>query len=182
MVEELDAALGRFADVVEDAVGRQLRDEPGAGAAGGLGFGLLAFCGAQLRPGVELALEALDADRIIEGASLVITGEGMLDRQTLAGKLPLGVARRAKRHGVAAVAVGGAVGAMEPSVVRRLREEGIVVVCSAVEAAASVDELMEADGTRQRLERVGERIAGLVDVGRRLEARSEGPVSGGGSR
>lgn len=168
MVRELDAALSHFADVVEDAMGRRLRDEPGAGAAGGLGFGLMAFCGAALRPGVELALDALEADRVLEDASLVITAEGMVDSQTLAGKLPVGVARRARRHGVPVVAVGGAVAPMEGSVVRRFRDEGILAICSTVEKPASEDELMDPDGTRQRLERAAERIATLVDLGARL--------------
>ncbi|HEV3402469.1 MAG TPA: glycerate kinase [Acidimicrobiales bacterium] len=168
VVEELDAALAHFADVVEAAVDRRLRDEPGAGAAGGLGFGLMAFCGARLQPGVELALDSLGADRALAGASLVITAEGMLDAQTLAGKLPVGVARRARKHGVPVVAVGGAVAPMDPPTVRRLHDEGIAVVCSTVEGAASEDELMDGEATRRRLERAGERIAGLVEMGRHL--------------
>ena len=168
VVRELDAALSRFADVVEDAVGRRLRDEPGAGAAGGLGFGLMALCGAQLRPGVELALDALEADGVLEGSALALTAEGMLDAQTLAGKLPVGVARRARRHGVPVVAVGGAVAPMEESTVERLRDEGIVVVCSSVESPATEEELMEPERTRQRLQRAAERITRLVELGRRL--------------
>jgi glycerate kinase len=168
MVEELDAALSHFADVVEEAVGRRLRGEPGAGAAGGLGFGLMAFCGARLQPGVELALDSLDADRVLEGASLVVTAEGMLDSQTLAGKLPVGVARRARRHDVPVVAVGAVVAPLDPLTAQRLRDEGIAVVLSTVEGPATEDELMDPDRTRERLARVGERIAGLVDVGRRL--------------
>lgn len=165
VVDELEAALAHFADVVEEAVGRRLRDEPGAGAAGGLGFGLMAFCDAQLQPGVELALDALGADRLLEGASLVITAEGMLDSQTLSGKVPVGVARWARRLGVPVVAVGGAVEAMEPSAVRRFRDEGIVAICPSAEGAASEEELMDPDATRRRLERTGERIARLVDLG-----------------
>jgi len=170
MVDELDAALSHFADVVEKEVGRQLRDQPGAGAAGGLGFGLMAFCDAALRPGVELALDSLEADRVLEDASLVITAEGMVDSQTLAGKLPVGVARRARRHGVPVVAVGGAVAPLERSHVRRFWEEGVLVICSSVESPASEDELMDPDGTRQRLERAAARITGLVDLGVRLKA------------
>lgn len=168
VVEELDAALSRFADIVEKAVGRQLRDEPGAGAAGGLGFGLMAFCDARVQPGVELALDSLDADSVLEGASLVITAEGTLDSQTLAGKVPVGVARRAKRHGVPVVAVGGAVEPLERSVVRRFQDEGILAICPTAEHSASDEELMEPEGTRRRLERAGERIAALIDLGTRL--------------
>jgi glycerate kinase len=163
-VKELDAALAHFADVVEEAVGRRLREEPGAGAAGGLGFGMMAFCAAELRPGVELALDALGADQVLEGASLVITAEGMLDSQTLAGKVPVGVARRARRHGVPVVAVGGAVQPMERSVLQRFLDEGVVAICPSAEGAATEEELMDPDGTRQRLERAAERIARLVDL------------------
>jgi glycerate kinase len=168
VVRELDDALSHFADIVEEAVGRRLRDEPGAGAAGGIGFGLMAFCDADLRPGVELALDALEADRSLEGASLVITAEGMVDSQTLAGKLPLGVARRAKRHGVPVVAVGGAVAPVEPSVLERFHDEGIAAICSTLEGPASEDELMDPDQTRQRLARTAERIGRLVELGSRL--------------
>ena len=165
VVKELDAALGHFADVVEMAVDRRLRDEPGAGAAGGLGFGLMAFCGAELRPGVELALDSVGADEVLEGASLVLTAEGMLDTQTLAGKAPVGVARRARRRGVPVIAVGGAVAPLDASTVRRFAEEGIVAVCPSAEGPATEEELMDPEGTKQRLERTGERIARLVDLG-----------------
>ncbi len=165
VVEELDATLARFADVVEEAVGRRLRDEPGAGAAGGLGFGLMAFCDAELRPGVQLALDALGADGVLAGAALVITAEGMLDSQTLAGKVPVGVARRARRHGVPVVAVGGAVAPMDRSLRGRFHDEGIVAICPSAEGAASEEELMDPDGTRHRLERAGERITRLVELG-----------------
>ena len=164
VVRELDAALAHFADVVEDAIGRRLRDEPGAGAAGGLGFGMMAFCDAELRPGVELALDALGADGAFEGAALVLTAEGMLDSQTLAGKVPIGVARRARGHGVPVVAVGGAVEPMERSVVQRFRAEGIVAICPSAEGPATEEELMDPEGTRQRLERTGERIARLLEL------------------
>jgi glycerate kinase len=168
VVCELDAALRHFADLVEDAVGRPIRDEPGAGAAGGLGFGLMAFCGASLRPGVDLALDALGADGLFRDASLVITAEGRVDEQTLAGKLPVGVARRARRHGVPVVAVGGAVAPIDGALLERFHDEGILVVCSSVEGPAPEDDLMDPSGTRQRLERTGERIARLVELGRRL--------------
>lgn len=167
MVRELETALAHFADVVEDAVGRKLRDEPGAGAAGGLGFGLMAFCGAELRPGVDLALDALEADGVFEDAALLITAEGMIDAQTLAGKLPLGVARRARRHGVPVVAVGGGIAAMERSLTKRFHDEGIIL-CSSIEQPASEDELMDPEGTRARLQRAAERVTRLVELGRRL--------------
>lgn len=106
-VAELDARLGRWADVVAAATGADRRDEPGAGAAGGVGFGLVSVLGAELRPGIDLMLDLLGfADRVV-GADLVVTGEGMLDAQSLRGKAPVGVATAAGRAGVPVVAVCG---------------------------------------------------------------------------
>jgi glycerate kinase len=97
-VRVLDAALGRWADVAEDAAGQRLRDRAGAGAAGGLGFAALLFLRARLRPGIELLLDMLGFAAHLDGADLVITGEGSLDEQTLRGKAPAGVARAAAAH------------------------------------------------------------------------------------
>ena len=87
--------------------GRDLRDVPGAGAAGGVGGGFLALAGARLMPGAALVLDVIGFDRRLEGASLVVTGEGRLDRQTLAGKAPFAVAQAAKRRRIPAVAIAG---------------------------------------------------------------------------
>lgn len=106
-VEVLDRALAHWGDVVAATIGRDLRDEAGAGAAGGVGFAALALLGASLRPGIELMLDLLDVDSRLSGVDLVIVGEGSLDEQTLHGKAPLGVARAAGRHGARVVAVCG---------------------------------------------------------------------------
>jgi glycerate kinase len=92
-VASLEDGLTRWADVAELTLGRVSRDEPGAGAAGGLGFAALAFLGARIRPGIELMLDLLSFAGHLPGAQLVITGEGALDTQTLHGKAPVGVAR-----------------------------------------------------------------------------------------
>jgi glycerate 2-kinase len=102
-VAYLDGCLARLADAVAEATGRDLRDEPGAGAAGGVGFAALAVLGAQLRPGIDLMLDLLGFDRLVAGAELVVVGEGSLDEQSLRGKAPVGVARRARVAGVPAV-------------------------------------------------------------------------------
>ena len=91
----LEDGLARWADVAEETLGRVSRQEPGAGAAGGLGFAALAFLGATTRPGIELMLDMLSFGSHLAGARLVITGEGALDLQTLHGKAPVGVARAA---------------------------------------------------------------------------------------
>ena len=101
-VTALEAGLATWADVAEAALGRTARDLPGAGAAGGLGFAAQLFLGAHMRPGIELMLEMTAFADHLDGARLVITGEGSLDEQTLHGKAPVGVARAAAAHDRAA--------------------------------------------------------------------------------
>ncbi|MBK8869116.1 MAG: glycerate kinase [Dermatophilaceae bacterium] len=103
----LEAALGHFAALVTEAMGRDDTELPGAGAAGGVGYAALAVLGAQMRHGVEIVLDLVGFDDVLRGASLVITGEGSLDRQTLLGKTPAGVAAAARAHGIPVVAVCG---------------------------------------------------------------------------
>jgi glycerate kinase len=110
VVRELDAALCRFAEVVEQQFGVHVLNLPGAGAAGGLGAGLVAFTRARLCPGVELIADACGLARKMQGADLVITGEGCLDAQTANGKAPVGVARVAERLNIPVVAVAGKLG------------------------------------------------------------------------
>ncbi len=155
-VARLDAGLALLADLVE-APGRlgqgRLRDQPGAGAAGGLGFGLRAFCGARLRPGAELVLDLLDFDARLAGADLVLTAEGWLDGQTLSGKAPAQVAARARRLGIPCIAIAGGLGAD----LERLSAAGFsaaVSFCPAplalAEAMARAEELL-ADAAEQVL-------------------------------
>jgi len=106
-VRVLEVGLRRWADLGEAATRRQVRNSPGAGAAGGVGFAALAFLGARVEPGIAYLLDLLDFNGKARGARLVITGEGSLDAQTLRGKAPIGVARAATRIGVPVVAVAG---------------------------------------------------------------------------
>ena len=112
MVKQLDAGLARLAAVAmeQNPAWRGLATHPGAGAAGGLGFGLMAFCGATLRRGVELVADAVGLERRLRGCDLVITGEGRLDSQTVNGKTPAGVAAIAKRLGIPVIAICGCLG------------------------------------------------------------------------
>ena len=105
----LDRALAHLSAIVHRDMGIDLSDEPGAGAAGGLGFGLMAFLGARVRPGVEVVSDALGLPERMEAADLVITGEGRLDAQSLRGKTPAGVLRLAREWSVPAVVVCGEV-------------------------------------------------------------------------
>ncbi|OZI77748.1 glycerate kinase [Bordetella genomosp. 12] len=109
-VRQLDAALGRLADVAHQTLGQDHRDAAGAGAAGGLGFAAHAFLRARFRPGVELVAELGGLAQALQGATLAFTGEGRMDAQTLRGKTPAGVARLAQQAGVPVVALAGSLG------------------------------------------------------------------------
>ena len=169
-VTELDGRLERWADRLERATGRRERDTPGAGAAGGTGFGMLAiadrFRSLVLRPGVDLVMDATGFHEKLGRADLVVTGEGRIDEQTAFGKTALGVARRASAAGVPCLAIGGGV---TPGGIDALRPLGVVVV-PVVEQPVTVEAAMAA-GTAP-VERCGERIARLVDLGRLLAASS----------
>jgi len=162
MIDELDRALARYAQVIRRDLGVDVADRPGAGAAGGLGAGMMAFCHAVLRPGAAIVLEAVGLERYVREADLVITGEGRLDGQSARGKAPVAVARLAKRWGKPVVAVGGSLG---PDV-EQLYAEGIDALVAITpgpmaleEAIARADELLCA---------CGRRLARLVGVGMRL--------------
>ncbi len=110
MVAELDTALAHFAALATAATGRQAADQPGAGAAGGLGAAMLFFTPAQLRPGVEIVLDAVHFAEVVKAASFVLTGEGRTDFQTAFGKAPVGVAKVAKQFNVPVFCLSGALG------------------------------------------------------------------------
>ena len=108
-VPVIETVLAGWADVLETATGREVRDLPGAGAAGGLGAAFLALTGATLRPGLEVVAEAVGLEDAVRDADLVLTGEGRIDGQSRFGKTPWGVAEIARRHGVPVVMLGGEV-------------------------------------------------------------------------
>jgi glycerate kinase len=138
-VERLDAGLARLADVVARDVGVSAADQPGAGAAGGLGFGLVAFCGAALEPGVRIVLEAVDLESKLAGAEVVFTGEGRIDFQTAFGKAPAGVAELARKHGCAVLALGGSVS----EDARSLHAHGFTALGSIVNGPTSLVDAMQ---------------------------------------
>lgn len=152
-VELLDSALTRWADVVARATGRDQRNAPGAGAAGGVGFGLVAVLGATTRPGAELVFELTGLPDAVAGADLVVTGEGSLDAQTLHGKAPAAVAALARDKGVPAVAVAGQV-ALTPA---ELGAAGLHAAYALVDEGVTRQEALDAPGPL--LERIGARIA-----------------------
>jgi glycerate kinase len=110
MAYELDCALERYASVLERDVGKLVRDVSGSGAAGGLGAGLIAFLGAELKSGVDIVFNAIGLRKHLQNADLVITGEGRIDRQDLYGKAPMAVAQHARALGVPSIAIAGSTG------------------------------------------------------------------------
>jgi glycerate 2-kinase len=161
-VRLLNKRLERFADLLEAATGRRERDTPGAGAAGGTGFGLLAIRdrlrSLELVPGVGLVMDETDLAGKLGRADLVVTGEGRIDEQTAFGKTALGVAMRALEAGLPCIAVGGGV---TPQGIEAL--DALAVVVPVLEQPQSVEEAMAA-GT-DPVERCGERIARLISLG-----------------
>jgi glycerate kinase len=161
MVAELDAALHHFAEILRRDLGVDVEHMPGAGAAGGLGAGLVAFLGARLRPGAEMVMEAVHLDERLNQADLVITGEGRLDSQTARfGKGPAGVARHAKHAGIPVVAIGGSVA--DETELRLLFDglEATVVEPGTLEQAIA--------RARPLLVRAATRLMWLLLTGRRL--------------
>lgn len=152
-VDFLDAAVGHWADAVAAATGTDLRDAPGAGAAGGVGFAALSVIGATLRPGIDLMLDLVGFHDQLQGAQLVITGEGSLDEQTLHGKAPAGVAAAAAAAGIPVVAVCGRNLLSD----NQLRAAGIVAAYSLLDIESDPDRCMTDAGPL--LERLGVRIA-----------------------
>ncbi|MBB5801815.1 glycerate kinase [Saccharothrix ecbatanensis] len=137
-VEVLERGLCRFAAVMAEEIGRDLSGEPGAGAAGGIGFAALAALDARRTSGADFVLREIGVEDELREASLVVVGEGRFDEQSLRGKAPIGVAEAARRHGVPVVVVAGSVGLT----LERLREVGVVAAWSLLERAGDVGTAM----------------------------------------
>lgn len=159
LVEELDRGLTHYAERIAAHNGRLVRDVPGAGAAGGLGAGLLAFCNAELKPGIRVVMELAGFESVVEGASLVITGEGRTDGQTAFGKVPAGIADAAGRTGVPVVCLSGGLGEGSDA----LYERGIAALFSIANRPMTLDEAMR--GADTLLAEAAENIVRLYRAG-----------------
>ena len=156
--DELDHAMGAYAQVVKAYNGTDYAKTPGAGAAGGLGFAFLSFLSGELLPGIELVLDAVEMDKAMEGADLVFTGEGRLDYQTAMGKAPVGIAKMAKKHGAKVIALAGAVieGAQE------CNEQGIDAYFPILRQVVTLDEAMDPATARKNMVETTEQVMRLV--------------------
>jgi glycerate kinase len=129
MVKELDAGLRHLARIIKRDLKADIESVPGSGAAGGLGAGLMAFLGAKLRPGIDIVVDSVKLEQKLKGCSLVITGEGRMDGQTVFGKTPSGAAKVARKLGIPVIAISGCVGAD----VSKVRSIGIKAYFSALQ-------------------------------------------------
>ncbi|HOB91694.1 MAG: glycerate kinase [Bacillota bacterium] len=159
MIEELDRALANYARVIREQLHKDVEDVSGAGAAGGLGAGMLAFLNAALRPGVDIVIEATRLADRVTGCDLVITGEGRLDSQTSHGKTPMGVARVARAQNVPVVGVAGQVAA-DAEVLYDLGFSALVPIA---DGPMTLEESFERAG--ELLRRTGARIMRLIGLG-----------------
>jgi glycerate kinase len=155
MVETLDCGLKNFADVVKTQMDKDIDIVPGAGAAGGMGGGLLAFLNARLQPGIQLVLDALHFDDLLEGVDLVITGEGRMDAQTAMGKAPQGVAKAAARKGIPVIALTGNIA--DAAAINRI---GICGVFSIVPHPMTLQEAMNPETARHNIRQTVEQLFG----------------------
>ena len=160
MVSELDGCLANYAGVVRSDLGIDVLHTPGSGAAGGLGAGLIAFAGAELRSGIDMVCDVLDFDRHAPGADFVITGEGRADRSTAFDKAPVGIARRAGRFGVPTVLMAGSLGPGYET----LYEHGIDAILPIAEEPADLESSLRRGS--ELLERAAERAIRLYGLGR----------------
>ena len=160
MVARLDAGLRHLGQVAARCLGRDFSHLPGAGAAGGLGFGMAAFCGAQLRMGIDAVLDAVGFDSLLPGTDVVFTGEGKIDSQSARGKVVSGVAARCRKAGVPVVAVVGQIG----QGFEEMYQQGLTAVFSINRAAQPFAESRFHAG--ENLALAMENIARLLAAGR----------------
>ncbi|MCD8197143.1 MAG: glycerate kinase [Lachnospiraceae bacterium] len=156
--EQLDQDMASFAKVAVAATGRDCTLTAGAGAAGGLGYAFLTFLNTDLQPGIELVMNAVEMDRALEGADLVFTGEGRLDQQTAMGKVPVGIAKMAKKHGAKVVALAGSIAPGAEA----CNENGIDAFFPILRGVCTLDEAMDPETARQNMENTAEQVARLA--------------------
>ncbi|WP_313020517.1 glycerate kinase [Atlantibacter hermannii] len=139
MVRQLDEALTHYGKIIERDLDKSVLTLKGGGAAGGMGVALYAFCGAELRQGVEIVTEALLLDAAVRHADLVITGEGRIDSQTIHGKVPIGVARVAKRYDIPVIGIAGSL----TTDVGVVYDHGLDAIFSVIPRICTLDEALE---------------------------------------
>ncbi len=162
MIKQLDASLKHYAAIIKRDLDKDVEHIPGAGAAGGMGAGLQAFCGAELRKGIEIVTEALGLDAIVRDATLVITGEGRIDSQTIHGKVPIGVAKVAKRYNKPVIGIAGSL----TEDVGVVHQHGLDAVFSVLYEICTLDEALGNAARNVRL--TARNIAATIKLAQQL--------------
>ncbi len=162
LVSQLDKALEHYARVIQRDLNRDVLSIAGGGAAGGMGAALHAFCQAELRRGIEIVTEALGLDELVKDASLVITGEGRIDSQTIHGKVPIGVAKVAKRYNKPVIGIAGSLTAD----VAVVHQHGLDAVFSVIYSICTLDDALENAAENVRM--TARNIAASLAIGQKM--------------
>lgn len=162
-VQKLDAALAHLADMTAATLCTDLREHPGAGAAGGLGFAFASYLNGTLRPGVDIVLDAVLPESELRAADIVVTGEGRFDGQTAMGKAPVGIARRAKACGCKVIVLAGSV---EHSGARATQQNPPLIdaVFPILPGAMTLEEAMHEDVAYENMEYTAEQVFRVVGI------------------
>lgn len=164
MIKTLDANLKHFDGILAKTCGQSYNDIPGAGAAGGLGAGLMAFLNAELKLGVDIVIDTVNLKERMKGASLVITGEGQIDYQTAFGKTPVGVAKVAKAENIPVIAIAGGIG----EGAEKVYDAGIDAMVGIVQTPMSLDDAFEE--AQRLITNTAEQAARLLVIGKFFRA------------
>lgn len=165
IVDVLDENMKNFSKIIKRDLNKDVGRMPGAGAAGGLGAGLVAFAGANLQSGIEIILKATELGKYIKGADLVITGEGRIDFQTAFGKTPAGVAKESNKYNVPVIAIGGALA----DDAKKVFAHGIDGIASAAAKNMSLEEALQQ--SRMHLADAAERVIRMLLIGKKMAAK-----------
>ncbi|EMB4082321.1 glycerate kinase [Klebsiella aerogenes] len=159
MIERLDRGLQHFAQIIDRDLDIDVLNLEGGGAAGGMGAALYAFCGANLRPGIEIVTDALGLAELVADADLVITGEGRIDSQTIHGKVPVGVAKVAKRFNVPVIGIAGSLTAD----VGVVHQHGLDAVFSVLYSVCTLEEALANAAANVRM--TARNVAAVLEMG-----------------
>lgn len=162
MTEKLDKALRHIAKVIVAHTGKDFPFIPGAGAAGGMGGGLLAFLNTELKSGIELLLESLHFTEKIKGADWIITGEGKSDRQTMMGKVPLGILNEAQKQNIPVLLLAGSIEDID-----ELNRAGFQGVFSIIPTPISLEQAMKSNVAIQNIRKTTQQICRIIQCGKR---------------
>ncbi len=157
MIDELDKGMRSLSEIIKKVTGKDISNYPGAGAAGGMGGGLFAFLNATLKPGIKLILDTLDFQNKIQGADLIITGEGRVDRQTAMGKVPFGILEEAKKQNIPVIVIAGGIEDVE-----EMNNAGFCGVFSIVPGPVSLEKAMQSDYATKNIARLVSQVCRTI--------------------